>query len=119
MRSKSNISPVSFRASGLLSKPCLVLCCVLFPLYTPSQAQTVPLPGDHNLIQERQQKLLEDQQRRLEELKRLPSEPAARPPRLLPSLAAVSTSGASTSKAPSASPSPNSANSFPPSRDTA
>ncbi|MCL2162386.1 MAG: ShlB/FhaC/HecB family hemolysin secretion/activation protein, partial [Betaproteobacteria bacterium] len=86
MRSKSNIPPASSRASGLLSKPCLVLFCVLFPLYTPTLAQivpppqTVPLPGDQNLIQERQQKLLEDQQRRLEELKRLPSEPAAPTP---------------------------------------
>ena len=64
-------------ASGLLSKPSLILCCVLFPLCPLSQAQTVPLPGDHNLIQERQQKLLEDQQRRLEELKRLPNGPVA------------------------------------------
>ncbi|MCL2162239.1 MAG: hypothetical protein FWH56_10215, partial [Betaproteobacteria bacterium] len=81
-----NISPASSRASGLFSKPCLILFCVLFPLYTPTLAQiipppqTVPPPGDQNLIQERQQKLLEDQQRRLEELKRLPSEPAAPAP---------------------------------------
>ena len=77
MKRESSIRSI---ASGLLSKPCLVLFCVLFPLYTPTLAQivpppqTVPLPGDQNLIQERQQKLLEDQQRRLEELKRLPNE---------------------------------------------
>ena len=67
------------RAFGLLPIPCLAL----FLLYPPSAlSQGAPAPGAHDLIQERQQKLLEGQQRRLEELKRLPgpqTPPPARP----------------------------------------
>jgi len=58
----------------------LALLLALFSFCAPSLAQTVPSPGDPNLIRERQQKLLEEQQRRLEELKRLPSAPPAPTP---------------------------------------
>ncbi len=46
---------------------CLAVLC--FPLL---QVNAAPTPGDTDLIRERQDRLLEEQRRRLEELKELP-----------------------------------------------
>ena len=52
---------------------CLALLC-LSPLML---AYAAPTPGDTDLIRERQDRLLEEQRRRLEELKELPGKSAA------------------------------------------
>jgi hemolysin activation/secretion protein len=57
---------------------CLTLSFALLLLPSPpSLAQGAPRPGEQDLIRDRQQKLLEEQQRRLEELRRLPPAPPA------------------------------------------
>jgi len=61
------------------SKLRLALFLALFPLCALSQTAPVP-SGEHELNRERQQRLLEEQQRRLEELRRLPGEPQAPAP---------------------------------------
>ncbi|SED21132.1 hemolysin activation/secretion protein [Pseudomonas costantinii] len=45
-------------------------------LFTPAMAAPVPSPGDQDLIRDRQDRLLEEQQRRLEELRDLPGKGA-------------------------------------------
>lgn len=54
---------------ALVARLCLALLC-LSPL---NSASTVTTPGDTDLIRERQDRLLEEQRRRLEDLKELPS----------------------------------------------
>jgi len=53
---------------ALVARLCLALLC-LSPLFSTEAA---PTPGDTDLIRERQDRLLEEQRRRLEELKELP-----------------------------------------------
>ncbi|MFJ2380219.1 ShlB/FhaC/HecB family hemolysin secretion/activation protein, partial [Pseudomonas protegens] len=60
---------------------CALSCLLLVP--APPSATAAPLPGpafnpgDQDLIRDRQNRLLEEQQRRLEELKDLPGKSAA------------------------------------------
>ncbi|POA67596.1 POTRA domain-containing protein, partial [Pseudomonas sp. GW531-T4] len=58
---------------ALAGRLCLALLC-LTPLHLVHAA---PTPGDTDLIRERQDRLLEEQRRRLEELKDLPGKEAA------------------------------------------
>ncbi|VVO68380.1 ShlB/FhaC/HecB family hemolysin secretion/activation protein [Pseudomonas fluorescens] len=57
-----------------MSSPALVarLCLALLCLSPVNLAYAAPTPGDTDLIRERQDRLLEEQRRRLEELKELP-----------------------------------------------
>ena len=57
-----------------MSSPALVarLCLALLCLSPMNLAYAAPTPGDTDLIRERQDRLLEEQRRRLEELKELP-----------------------------------------------
>ena len=57
---------------ALVARLCLALLC-LSPLQT---ALAAPTPGETDLIRERQNRLLEEQQRRLVELKDLPGKEA-------------------------------------------
>ncbi|MCS3836422.1 hemolysin activation/secretion protein [Pseudomonas sp. JAI111] len=57
---------------ALVARLCLALLC-LSPL---SPAYAAPTPGETDLIRERQDRLLEEQRRRLEELKELPGKEA-------------------------------------------
>lgn len=59
---------------ALVARLGLALLC-LSPLNTVHAA---PTPGDTDLIRERQDRLLEEQRRRLEELKELPGKPVNR-----------------------------------------
>lgn len=54
-----------------------VLCALLLGVGTQSSAYgaILPTPGDQDLIRDRQNRLIEEQQRRLEELKELPGKP--------------------------------------------
>ncbi|MGY2261577.1 ShlB/FhaC/HecB family hemolysin secretion/activation protein, partial [Pseudomonas sp. SDO55104_S430] len=52
------------------------LCAVLLCLFSLRPAFAAPTPGDTDLIRERQDRLLEEQRRRLEELKELPGKQA-------------------------------------------
>ena len=54
-----------------------VLCALLLGLGMQSSAHGagLPTPGDQDLIRDRQNRLIEEQQRRLEELKELPGKP--------------------------------------------
>ncbi|KJZ33236.1 MULTISPECIES: hypothetical protein [Pseudomonas] len=70
---------ITFRFEGsnmyspaLVARLCLALLC-LSPL---NFANAVTTPGDTDLIRERQDRLLEEQRRRLEELKELPGKEA-------------------------------------------
>ena len=56
----------------LLLGVCLLICCAL------NSAFATPTPGDQDLIRDRQNRLLEEQQRRLQELQDLPGK-AAKP----------------------------------------
>ncbi len=56
---------------ALVARLCLALLC-LSPL---NSAYAAPTPGDTDLIRERQDRLLDEQRRRLEELKDLPGKP--------------------------------------------
>jgi hemolysin activation/secretion protein len=60
---------------ALVARLCLALLC----LSPPNTAHAAPTPGETDLIRERQDRLLEEQRRRLEELKELPGKAA--PPR--------------------------------------
>ncbi|WP_409297467.1 ShlB/FhaC/HecB family hemolysin secretion/activation protein [Pseudomonas sp. KCJK8993] len=57
---------------------CCVLSCLVFLAGSLNSASAAPLnnPGDQDLIRERQNRLLEEQQRRLEDLKDLPGKSA-------------------------------------------
>lgn len=57
---------------ALVARLCLALLC-LSPL---NLAHAAPTPGETDLIRERQDRLLEEQRRRLEELKELPGKEA-------------------------------------------
>ena len=61
-----------------MSSPALVarLCVALLCLSPVQIAIAAPTPGDTDLIRDRQNRLLEEQQRRLEELKDLPGKDA-------------------------------------------
>ncbi|WP_242206207.1 MULTISPECIES: ShlB/FhaC/HecB family hemolysin secretion/activation protein [unclassified Pseudomonas] len=63
-----------------MSSPALVarLCVALLCLSPLQIAVAAPTPGDTDLIRDRQNRLLEEQQRRLEELKDLPGKDAKR-----------------------------------------
>jgi hemolysin activation/secretion protein len=52
------------------------LCLALLCLSSPKFADAAPTPGETDLIRERQDRLLQEQHRRLEELKELPGEQA-------------------------------------------
>lgn len=54
-------------------------CALLFVLCSPAMVHgaTVPTPGDQDLIRNRQNRLIEEQQRRLQELKELPGSSVA------------------------------------------
>ncbi|MDR2880782.1 MAG: ShlB/FhaC/HecB family hemolysin secretion/activation protein [Azoarcus sp.] len=67
LRNNNLSRPLSRSAFLILGLAFCLLCA-------PSHSQTLPAPGERDLIQERQNRLLEEQQRRLEELKRLPGE---------------------------------------------
>lgn len=58
---------------ALVARLCLALLC----LSLPNPVQAAPTPGVTDLIRERQDRLLEEQNRRLEELKELPGKQAA------------------------------------------
>lgn len=51
-------------------------CALLFAIGSPVFGATVPTPGDQDLIRDRQNRLIEEQQRRLKELKELPGSSA-------------------------------------------
>ncbi|MDO4236700.1 MAG: ShlB/FhaC/HecB family hemolysin secretion/activation protein, partial [Pseudomonas sp.] len=55
-----------------------LLCTFLLTCLSLNTAFAAPTPGDQDLIRDRQNRLLEEQQRRLEELKDLPGK-AAKP----------------------------------------
>lgn len=63
--------PRFLRMAALCSMPLL-----LFPLHFAHAAST---PGDTDLIRDRQERLLEEQRRRLEDLKELPGTPIPTP----------------------------------------
>jgi len=49
-----------------------VICISPAPLFAQVPSANIPLPGDRDLIRDRQERLLEEQRRRLEELQQLP-----------------------------------------------
>ncbi|HEF4760096.1 TPA: ShlB/FhaC/HecB family hemolysin secretion/activation protein [Pseudomonas putida] len=61
---------------ALAARLCLALLC----LCALNSTQAAPTPGDTDLIRERQDRLLEEQRRRLEELKELPGQPVQQTP---------------------------------------
>ncbi|WP_338492854.1 ShlB/FhaC/HecB family hemolysin secretion/activation protein [Pseudomonas trivialis] len=54
----------------------LLLCTLLLTCVSQNSAFAAPTPGDQDLIRDRQNRLLEEQQRRLQELKDLPGKEA-------------------------------------------
>ena len=72
------------------------LGCLLMP--GAVVAVSGPTPGDQDLIRDRQERLLEEQQRRLEELKELPGKQVTSkaPPLLLPPMSSMTTPRAKT-----------------------
>ncbi|MBJ2246481.1 ShlB/FhaC/HecB family hemolysin secretion/activation protein [Pseudomonas haemolytica] len=58
--------------SSLLPRTRLLLCTFLFTCLSQNSAFAAPTPGDQDLIRDRQNRLLEEQQRRLQELQDLP-----------------------------------------------
>lgn len=56
----------------LLPRTRLLFCVLLLSLFTQNSAHAATNPGDQELIRDRQNRLLEEQRRRLEELKELP-----------------------------------------------
>ncbi|QXH34169.1 ShlB/FhaC/HecB family hemolysin secretion/activation protein [Pseudomonas muyukensis] len=65
-----------FSAPGARLRAALAGLCLVAAV-NPAMAASPILPGDQDLIRDRQNRLLEEQQRRLEELKDLPGERAA------------------------------------------
>ncbi|KAB0564917.1 ShlB/FhaC/HecB family hemolysin secretion/activation protein [Pseudomonas palleroniana] len=61
---------------SLLPRTRYLLCTVLLAYLSLNSATAAPTPGDQDLIRDRQNRLLEEQQRRLEELKDLPGKEA-------------------------------------------
>ncbi|WP_332847347.1 ShlB/FhaC/HecB family hemolysin secretion/activation protein [Pseudomonas lactucae] len=64
--------------SFLLPRTRYLLCTLLLAYMGANSAMAAPTPGDQDLIRDRQNRLLEEQQRRLQELKDLPGK-AAKP----------------------------------------
>ncbi|MFB3304758.1 ShlB/FhaC/HecB family hemolysin secretion/activation protein [Pseudomonas sp. AMR01] len=62
--------------SSLLPRTRYLLCTFLLTYLSLNSAMAAPTPGDQDLIRDRQNRLLEEQQRRLEELKDLPGKEA-------------------------------------------
>ncbi|MBT2375600.1 ShlB/FhaC/HecB family hemolysin secretion/activation protein [Pseudomonas fluorescens] len=62
--------------SSLLPRTRLLLGACLLTCFALNSAMAAPTPGDQDLIRDRQNRLLEEQQRRLEELKDLPGKEA-------------------------------------------
>ncbi|WP_426133447.1 ShlB/FhaC/HecB family hemolysin secretion/activation protein [Pseudomonas sp. PWP3-1b2] len=62
--------------SSLLPRTRYLLCTFLLAYLSLNSAMAAPTPGDQDLIRDRQNRLLEEQQRRLEELKDLPGKEA-------------------------------------------
>lgn len=60
------------------------LLIILFSVHPWRVAHGAPTPGDTDLIRERQERLLDEQRRRLEDLKELPEEPIQPPGRSIP-----------------------------------
>lgn len=58
--------------SSLLPRTRLLLCTFLLTCLSQNSAFAAPTPGDQDLIRDRQNRLLEEQQRRLQELQDLP-----------------------------------------------
>ncbi|PRB95164.1 ShlB family hemolysin secretion/activation protein, partial [Pseudomonas cedrina] len=58
--------------SSLLPWTRLLLCTFLLTCMGLNSASAAPTPGDQDLIRDRQNRLLEEQQRRLQELQDLP-----------------------------------------------
>lgn len=58
--------------SLLVPRTRLALCLCLLACFALNRAAAAPTPGDQDLIRDRQSRLLEDQRRRLEDLKELP-----------------------------------------------
>lgn len=56
----------------LLPRTRLLFCALLLSLFAQNSAHAATNPGDQELIRDRQNRLLEEQRRRLEELKELP-----------------------------------------------
>lgn len=55
------------------------ICIASAPLFAQVPPANIPLPGDRDLIRDRQERLLEDQRRRIEELQQLPGREAQLP----------------------------------------
>ncbi|MFL1419501.1 ShlB/FhaC/HecB family hemolysin secretion/activation protein, partial [Pseudomonas fildesensis] len=64
--------------SILLPRTRYFLCTLLLTYLSLNSAMAAPTPGDQDLIRDRQNRLLEEQQRRLQELQDLPGK-AAKP----------------------------------------
>ena len=62
--------------SLLLPRTRLLLCTFMLAYLGLNSATAAPTPGDQDLIRDRQNRLLEEQRRRLEELKDLPGKEA-------------------------------------------
>ncbi len=60
----------------LAVSPRMGLFCLALALCPLQYAKSAPTPGDQDLIRDRQDRLIQDQQRRLEELKKLPGQAA-------------------------------------------
>ncbi len=58
--------------SFLLPRTRYFLCTLLLTYVSLNSAMAAPTPGDQDLIRDRQNRLLEEQRRRLEELQDLP-----------------------------------------------
>lgn len=57
-----------------------VICIFPAPIFAQVPPANTPLPGDRDLIRDRQERLLEEQRRRIEELQQLPGREAQLPP---------------------------------------
>ena len=62
--------------SSLLPRTRYLLCTFLLACLSLNSATAAPTPGDQDLIRDRQNRLLEEQSRRLQELQDLPGKEA-------------------------------------------